>query len=277
MIENPMIGKTVAHYRIIEELGRGSMGIVFKAEDMTVGRLVALKIIAEKLVNDPNMLRRFEREGAAASGLRHPNICTVYESGEWLGRPYLALELLDGRALDHHLAGGPLPAATLLKIGIGVASALEATYAIGVIHRDIKPANLFLTTGGEVKVLDFGLAKIQTVTHTISPDSPTAVMFTTSTGLMIGTLPYMSLEQIRCEPLDGRSDLYSLGVVLYELATGELPVLNGRQAQLPLGMSPIITKMMATDPALRYQTAREAREALEQCAAGRRTFEHRAL
>ena len=272
-----MIGKTVAHYRIIEELGRGSMGIVFKAEDMRAGRLVALKIIAEKLVNDPNMLRRFEREGAAASGLRHPNICTVYESGEWLGRPYLALELLDGHTLDHHLAGGPLPGATLLKIGIGVTSALEATHAIGVIHRDIKPANLFLTTAGEVKVLDFGLAKIQTVTHTIRPDAPTAVMFTTSTGLMIGTLPYMSLEQIRCEPLDGRSDLYSLGVVLYELATGELPIHNGRQAELPLGMSPIITKMMAMDPALRYQTAREVREALEQCAAGRRTFEHRAL
>jgi serine/threonine protein kinase len=228
---------------------------------------VALKIIAEKLVNDPNMLRRFEREGAAASGLRHPNICTVYESGEWLGRPYLALELLDGHTLDRHLAGGPIPGTTLLKIGIGVTSALEATHAIGVIHRDIKPANLFLTTAGEVKVLDFGLAKIQTVTHTIRPDAPTAVMFTTSTGLMIGTLPYMSLEQIRCEPLDGRSDLYSLGVVLYELATGELP----------LGMSPIITKMMAVDPAQRYQTAREAREALETCAAGRRTFEHGAL
>jgi non-specific serine/threonine protein kinase len=272
-----MIGKTVAHYRIIEELGRGSMGIVFKAEDMAHGRLVALKIVAEKLVNDPNMLRRFEHEGAAASGLRHPNICTVYESGEWLGRPYLALELLDGHTLDHHLATGPLPAATLLTIAIGVTGALEATHAIGVIHRDIKPANLFLTTAGEVKVLDFGLAKIQPVFQTISPDAPTAVMYTTSRGLMIGTLPYMSLEQIRCEPLDGRSDLYSLGVVLYELATGELPVHNGRQTELPLGMSPIVTKMMAVDPALRYQTAGEAREAFQRCAAGRRTFEHRAL
>ena len=272
-----MIGKSVAHYRIIEELGRGSMGIVFKAEDMRLGRLVALKIIAEKLVNDPNMLRRFEREGEAASGLRHPNICTVHESGEWLGRPYLALELLDGHTLDHHMKAGPLPAATLLNIAIGVASALEATHAIGVIHRDIKPANIFLTSAGEVKVLDFGLAKIQAVGRTVNPDAPTAVMFTTSAGLMIGTLPYMSLEQIRCETLDGRSDIYSLGVVLYELATGELPIHNGRQAELPLGMSPIVTKMMATDPALRYQTAGEVRQAFERCAAGRRTFEHRAL
>jgi non-specific serine/threonine protein kinase len=272
-----MIGKAVAHYRILGELGRGSMGVVFKAEDMRLGRQVALKIIAEKLVNDPNMLRRFEREGAAASGLRHPNICTVYESGEWLGRPYLALELLDGHTLDHHLAAGPLPAATLLNIAIGVTSALEATHAIGVIHRDIKPANIFLTTAGEVKVLDFGLAKIQTVAQRINPDAPTAIMFATSRGLMIGTLPYMSLEQIRCEPLDGRTDLYSLGVVLYELATGDLPVHNGKQAVLPMGMSPIVTKMMAVDPALRYQTAREARDAFERCAAGRMAFEHRAL
>jgi non-specific serine/threonine protein kinase len=272
-----MIGKMVLQYRIIEELGRGSMGIVFKAEDTSFGRLVALKVIAEKLANDPQMLRRFELEGAAVSGLRHPNICAVYDRGEWLGRPYLALELLDGHTLDHHLAAGPLPATTLLKIAICVTSALEATHAIGVIHRDIKPANLFLTTGGEVKVLDFGLAKIQTAMRAISPDSPTAMMYTTSRGLMIGTLPYMSLEQIRCEPLDGRSDLYSLGVVLYELATGELPIHNGRQAELPLGMSPIVTKMMAVDPALRYRTAGEAREAFERCAAGRRTFEHRAL
>ena len=272
-----MIGKMVSQYRILEEIGRGSMGIVFKAQDTALNRLVALKIIAEKLVNDPHMLRRFEREGAAASALRHPNICTVYESGEWQGRPYLAMELLSGQTLDSHLAAGPLPAATLLEIAIGVTSALEATHAIGVIHRDIKPANLFLTSGGQVKVLDFGLAKMKLPQKAVSEDAPTVAMYTTSRGLMVGTLPYMSLEQVRCEALDGRSDLYSLGVVLYELATGELPVHGGKLAPLPAGMGPIVAKMMAVDREMRYQTAREAREAFQRFAPGRDAFEHRAL
>jgi len=272
-----MIGKMVSQYRILEELGRGSMGIVFKAHDTAHNRLVALKIIAEKLVDDPTMLRRFEREGAAASGLRHPNICTVYESGEWLGRPYLAMELLAGETLDHRLASGPLPAATLLNVAIGVTAALEATHAIGVIHRDIKPANLFLTTDGQVKVLDFGLAKMRQPSKPIGPDAPTAVMFTTSRGLLIGTLPYMSLEQIRCEPLDGRSDLYSLGVVLYELATGTLPAPGASMTDLPLGLGQIIARLISTDPDRRYQTASDARAAFQSCATGRRVFEHRAL
>ena len=271
-----MIGKMVGQYHILEEIGRGSMGIVFKAQDTVHKRLVALKIVAEKLVNDQSMLRRFEREGVAASALRHPNICTVYESGEWQGRPYLSLELLDGQTLDHHLANGPLEPALLLSIAIGVTSALEATHAIGVVHRDIKPANLFLTTGGQVKVLDFGLAKIRAL-QPIREDAPTQVMYTTSRGLLVGTLPYMSIEQIRCEPLDGRSDIYSLGVVLYELATGELPVQGGPQLPLPAGMGPIVAKMIAVDAACRYQTAGEAREAFQHCASGRTAFEHRAL
>ena len=275
-MEFPMIGKMVSRYLILEELGRGSMGIVFKASDTAHRRLVALKIIAEKLVDDPQMLRRFEREGAAASNLRHPNICTVYESGEWQGRPYLSMELLEGETLDHRLARGPLPGATLLEIAIGVTGALEATHAIGIIHRDLKPANLFLTTGGQVKVLDFGLAKIRQP-QAISPDAPTVAICTTSRGLIIGTLPYMSLEQIRCEPLDGRSDLYSLGVVLYELATGVLPLQGGAMAELPAGIAPVVAKLMAVDPAARYQAAREAREAFQSCTSGRRVFEHRAL
>jgi len=272
-----MIGKMVLQYRILEEIGRGSMGIVFKAEDTATNRLVALKIIAEKLARDPHMLRRFEREGAAASALRHPNICTVYECGEWLGRPYLSMELLSGHTLDHHLAAGPLSAATLLEIAIGVTKALEATHAIGVIHRDIKPANLFLTSSGQVKVLDFGLAKIHLPLNAIGPDSPTVAMFTTSRGLMIGTLPYMSIEQVRGEPLDGRADIYSLGVVLYELATGELPLHGGTQLPLPAGMGPIVAKMIAVEAGMRYQTAREAREAFQLCATGRAAFERRAL
>lgn len=265
-MKNPMIGKMVAHYHILEEIGRGSMGIVFKAQDIDHQRLVALKIIAEKLVKDPQMLGRFEREGAAASALRHPNICTVYEGGEWLGRPYLAMELLDGVTLDHRLKAGPLPGATLLQIAIGVSSALEATHAIGVVHRDIKPANLFLTTGGQVKVLDFGLAKVQLPPKPVSEDSATVAMHITSRGMLVGTLAYMSIEQVRGEPLDGRSDLYSLGISLYELATGQLPVHGGRQLPLPLGMGPIVAKLMAVERYLRYQTAREAREAFQQCA-----------
>ena len=271
-----MIGKMAGQYLIQEELGRGSMVIVFKALDTRHSRTVALKIIAEKLAQDPQMLSRFEREGAAASGLRHPNICTVYESGEWLGRPYLAMELLEGQTLDHHLAKGPLPAPTVLDVAIGVTSALEATHAIGVIHRDLKPANLFLTTGGQVKVLDFGLAKVP-APEAVSEDAPTVVMHVTSRGMMIGTLAYMSIEQVRCEPLDGRSDLYSLGVVLYELATGRLPLQGGQQAEMPAGMGPIVAKLLRVDREERYQTARAAREAFEGCRPERGGFDHRAF
>ena len=273
-----MIGKMVLQYLIVREIGRGSMGIVFEARDTVVGRLVALKIIAEKLVENPQMLHRFEREGAAASALHHPNICTVYESGNWLGRPYLAMELLEGQTLDRHLAAGPIPAAPLIEIAIGVASALEATHAIGVIHRDIKPANLFLTTSGQVKVLDFGLAKVKVPLKLLRQDAPTGTLYITSRGMLVGTLPYMSPEQIVGESLDGRSDLYSLGVVLHELATGELPVHGARNPPaLPSGLGPIVEKLMEPDAAMRYQTAREVREALQCCAPGREAFERRSL
>jgi serine/threonine protein kinase len=261
-----MIGVMVSQYRVVEEIGRGSMGIVFKAQDTLSGRFVALKIIAEKLVADPEMLQRFEREGRAASALRHPNICAVLDSGSWKGRAYLAMELLVGQALDDRLALGPIPAAMLLEIAIGVAGALEATHAIGVVHRDIKPANLFLTTAGQVKVLDFGLAKLR-ARAPLAEDAPTVAMFVTRRNIMVGTLPYMSPEQICCEPLDGRSDLYSLGVVLYELATGQLPARGSLNlAALPAGLGPIVAKLMAPNAVMRYQTAGEAREALVRCA-----------
>jgi serine/threonine protein kinase len=273
-----MIGKMISQYRIVSELGRGTMGIVFKAEDTTLGRFAALKIIAEKLVKDPHMLHRFERETAAASALHHPNICTVYHSGEWQGRPYLAMELLSGQTLEERRAVGPLPLATLRDIAIGATSALEATSAIGVIHRDIKPANLFLTAEGQVKVLDFGLAKVR-VPQKLSEDAPTASMYVTSRGMMIGTLPYMSPEQVRCDTLDIRSDLYSLGVVLYELSTGELPVHGSTRtaAALAPGFGPLVMKLMAPDILQRYQTAREAREAFERWTLSRASFEHSAL
>jgi serine/threonine protein kinase len=262
-----MIGQTVSNYRIVEEIGRGAMGIVFKAQDTFLGRFAAIKILAEKLVNDPEMLRRFEREGGAASALNHPNICTVFETGSWQGRPYLAMELLTGQALNDRLASGPIPAGQLIEIAIGITSALEAAHAIGVVHRDIKPANLFLTTSGTVKVLDFGLAKVKPAATPLGDDTPTVAMFATRKGTILGTLAYMSPEQICCEPLFGRADLYSLGVALYELATGDLPVRGSADTEaLPAGLGPIVAKLMASDAHMRYQTAREAREALQLCA-----------
>jgi serine/threonine protein kinase len=262
-----MIGQTVSKYRILSEIGRGAMGIVFKAQDVYLGRFAALKILADKLVNDPEMLHRFEREGGAASALNHPNICSVYESGSWKGRPYLAMELLVGQALDDRLAAGPVPTGQLVQIGIGVASALEAAHAIGVVHRDIKPANLFLTSSGQVKVLDFGLAKVKPPATPLGEDTPTIAMFATRKGTILGTLAYMSPEQICCEPLDGRADLYSLGVVLYELATGELPArVSPNTGRLPAELCPIVARLIESDARLRYQTARETREALQRCA-----------
>ncbi len=262
-----MIGKTVSKYLILEEIGRGAMGIVFKAQDTFLGRLTALKILVEKLANDPEMLRRFEREGGAVSALHHPNICTVFESGSWQGRPYLAMELLTGQALDERLFTGPVQVEHLIGIAIGVTAALEAAHGIGVIHRDIKPANLFLTAAGQVKVLDFGLAKVK-LAQQIGVDAPTVAMFATRQGTVLGTLPYMSPEQACCEPLDGRADLFSLGVSLYELATGELPVRGAEDiSALPAAIAPVVQKLMAADARLRYQSAREAREAFESCAA----------
>jgi serine/threonine protein kinase len=259
-----MIGQTVSKYRILEEIGRGAMGIVFKAQDTFLGRFAAVKILAEKLASDPEMLHRFEREGGAASALHHANICTVFETGSWQGRPYLAMELLTGQALDDRLAAGPIPADQLIDIAIGVTSALEAAHSIGVVHRDIKPANLFLTTSGQVKVLDFGLAKVKPQAVPLGDDAPTIAVFATRKGAILGTLAYMSPEQVCCERLDGRADLYSLGVVLYELATGKLPIRGSENsALLPAGLGPILNRLMARDPHMRYQTAREARGAFQ--------------
>ncbi|MEO8371586.1 MAG: serine/threonine-protein kinase [Candidatus Solibacter sp.] len=264
MGKSPMIGLTIYKYRILEELGRGAMGIVFKAEGPHPGEIVALKILADKLIKDPEMLLRFEREGMAASALNHPNICKVVEAGNWKGRPYLAMELLEGQPLDKLLAAGPLPAAQVVQIGIGVAAALEATHAIGVVHRDIKPANLFLTTDGIVKVLDFGLAKVKPPSIPMGDDAPTIAMAITRKGMILGSIPYMSPEQIASEPLDGRSDLFSLGVAIYELTTGRLPARSSINTEIvPGGLGAIVVKLMAPDPRNRYQTARELREVLQ--------------
>jgi eukaryotic-like serine/threonine-protein kinase len=259
-----MIGLMISKYRLLQEIGRGAMGIVFKALDTHLGSFAAIKVVAEKLVDDPEMLHRFEREGGAASALNHPNICTVLETGSWKGRPYLAMELLTGQALDDRLTAGPVEAGQLIEIAIGVTSALEAAHAIGVVHRDIKPANLFLTTDGQVKVLDFGLAKVKRPPAPLTADAPTVAMHITRQGTILGTFAYMSPEQACSEPLDGRADLYSLGVVLYELATCKLPVRGAENiGALPAGLGAILIKLMAGDPRMRYQTAREAREAFE--------------
>jgi serine/threonine protein kinase len=262
-----MIGRMISKYRLLEEIGRGAMGIVFRAQDTHLGSFAAIKVLAEKLADDPETLHRFEREGGAAAALNHPNICTVIETGSWQGRPYLAMELLTGQALDDRLASGPVEANQLIEIAIGVTSALEAAYALGVVHRDIKPANLFLTSAGQVKVLDFGLAKVKRPPAPLSADAPTVAMYATRQGTILGTLAYMSPEQVCCEPVDGRSDLYSLGVVLYELATGKLPIRGAENiGSLPMGLGAILLKLMARDPRMRYQTAREAREAFQRFA-----------
>ena len=240
------------------------MGIVFRAKDLALGHPVALKIIAEKLVDDPEMLQRFEREGGAASALRHPNICTVFESGNWQGRPYLAMELLHGQPLDQRLTSGPIPYAQVMEIAVGVASALEAVHAIGVVHRDIKPANLFLTDSGRVKILDFGLAKVRPRSVPYGDDAPTIAMHMTRRNTILGTLAYMSPEQVCCEPVDARSDLYSLGIVIYELATGNLPSRASPNLEvLPPSLAAVVGRLMASDPRQRFQSAQDLREALQ--------------